>query len=278
MNRYKFCTLILSLLFYSWSHSQEFNVATYNVRMDTESDVGNRWNDRHPHLVNQIRYHRFDIFGTQEGYKHQLEDIRNGLDGFTYIGVGRNDGKESGEYSAIFYDTSLFAVQQHGNFWLSEETDHPNKGWDAALPRICTWGKFTDKRTGFTFLLFNAHFDHVGVEARKNSTKLILQKAKEIGADLPMIITGDFNVDQHNESYALLHNSGIVKDAYELAERPYAPNGTFSGFDTTRENDRRIDHIFLSDEFQVIRFGILTDSYMGKLPSDHFPVAVAVRY
>lgn len=273
-------SLALALLFccLSSAYAQQFNVATYNLRLDTPADSGNRWQQRSPHLINQIKYHRFDIFGIQEGFKHQLEDVHNGLEGFEYIGVGRDDGKEKGEYAAIFYNTALFDLQQQGNFWLSEETGYPNKGWDAALPRICTWGEFKDKRTGFTFLLFNVHFDHVGVEARKNSTKLILEQAKKIGAELPMIITGDFNVDQHNESYALLHNSGIVKDAYELAEEPYAPNGTFTGFDITRAHDRRIDHVFLSDAFEVKRFGILTDSYLGKLPSDHFPIVVEVSY
>ncbi len=275
---YRYLALALALCCLSTAYAQQFNVATYNFRLDTPSDTGNRWQQRSPHLINQIKYHRFDIFGTQEGFKHQLEDVHTGLEGFEYIGVGRDDGKEKGEYAAIFYNTVLFDLLQHGNFWLSEETSYPNKGWDAALPRICTWGKFKDKRTGFTFLLFNVHFDHVGVEARKNSTKLILEQAKAIGSELPMIITGDFNVDQHNESYALLHNSGIVQDAYELADEPYAPNGTFTGFDITRANDRRIDHIFVSDAFEVERFGILTDSYLGKLPSDHFPVVVEVSY
>ena len=146
------------------------------------------------------------------------------------------------------------------------------------LPRICTWGLFKDKQTGFKFFLFNAHFDHVGVEARKQSAKLIVQKAHELGAGVPMIIMGDFNVDQHDESYRILNEGGEVTDAYELADLVYAPSGTFNAFNVSRQDDRRIDHIFLSKPFQVLRYGILTDSYQGKTPSDHFPVMAEIRH
>jgi len=258
--------------------AQEFIVATYNIRYDADSDIGNRWKDRAPHLTQLIKFHGFDIFGTQEGLKHQIEAIKSDLPGFEYIGVGRDDGKAGGEHAAIFFDTQKFEAIKHGNFWLSENTEVPNKGWDAVLPRICTWGLFSDKRTGFQFFLFNTHFDHIGTEARKESANLIVRKAHELGHGIPMIITGDFNVDQHSESYQVLQNGGSVKDAYELAPSPYAPNGTFNGFDITRVSDSRIDHIFLSPPFRVVRYGILTDSYAGKLPADHFPVMAEVHY
>jgi len=258
--------------------AQEFRVATYNIRYDARSDTGNLWADRSPHLFQLIRFHGFDIFGIQEGLKHQVEALKGGLPGFDYIGVGRDDGREAGEYSAIFFDTTKFEVVRHGTFWLAENTAVPNKGWDAALPRICTWGLFTDKRTGFQFFLFNTHFDHVGVDARRESASLIVKKAAELGSGIPMIITGDFNVDQHSDSYEVLNTGGVVKDAYELASFHYAPNGTFNNFDIRRVSESRIDHIFLSPPFQVERYGILTDSYEGKLPSDHFPVMAVVRY
>lgn len=273
-----FGLLILILLCTASSFGQQFTVATYNLRYDAAGDTGNLWQDRHPHLVQLIKFHRFDIFGTQEGLKHQLEDVKRNLPGFEYIGVGRDDGKEGGEHSAIFYNIDKFEVVKQGDFWLSEDTETPNKGWDAALPRICTWGLFKDKHTGFQFFLFNAHFDHVGVTARKESAKLIIQKAHELGSGTPMIITGDFNVDQQNESYHVLNNSGEVTDAYELSPLKYAPNGTFTGFDINRVTESRIDHIFVSKPFTVARYGILTDSYQGKLPSDHYPVLAELHY
>ena len=258
--------------------AQQMNVATYNIRMDTPADSGNRWNDRYTHLAQLVQFHKFDLFGTQEGFKHQLDDLKSSLPGFSYIGVGREDGKEKGEYAAIFFDSTKFEVIDQGTFWLSENTQTPNIGWDAVLPRICTWGLFQDQRSGFRFFLFNTHFDHVGTEARQESARLIVQQAKERGSDTPLIITGDFNVDQNSDSYRVLQTGGVVQDAYELSPLKYAPNGTFNGFDITQMNESRIDHIFLSPPFEVLRYGILTDSYLGKLPSDHFPVMAEIRY
>ncbi|WP_353181618.1 endonuclease/exonuclease/phosphatase family protein [Parapedobacter lycopersici] len=274
-------TAVTALLFFTclaFGIAQQFRVATYNIRYDAAGDIGNLWKDRAPHLTSLIRFHGFDIFGIQEGLKHQVEAIKAALPGYAYIGVGRDDGKEQGEYSAIFFDTTKFEVVRQGTFWLAENTETPNKGWDAALPRICTWGLFKDRRTGFRFFLFNTHFDHVGTEARTESAKLIVAKASELGSGTPMIITGDFNVDQRSDSYRLLHTGGVVEDAYELSPLKYAPNGTFNSFDITRVSDSRIDHIFLSPPFKVVRYGILTDSYAGKLPSDHFPVMAEIRY
>lgn len=280
-------------------------VATFNIRNANGGDSisGNGWGQRCPYIAQLVQFHGFEIFGTQEGKYHQLQDLKAAMPGYDYIGVGRDDGKQAGEFSAIFYKTDRFEVLEHGDFWLSPETDHPNKGWDAALPRICTWGKFKEKNSGFEFIYFNLHMDHIGVQARSESAKLILQKVKEQPSHIPVILSGDFNVDQTNESYALLNNSGVMRDAYEMADLRYAPNGTFNGFHPDRMTTSRIDHIFLSDDFQVLKYGILTDTYRtpvkesaekekngnfpkevsmqkyeARMPSDHFPVMIIVEF
>ncbi len=280
-------------------------VATFNIRNANGGDSisGNGWGQRYPYIAQMAQFHGFEIFGTQEGKYHQLQDLKTAMPGYDYIGVGRDDGKLAGEFSAIFYKTDRFEVLEHGDFWLSTETDHPNKGWDAALPRICTWGKFKDKKSGFEFIYFNLHMDHIGVQARAESAKLILKKVKEQPAHIPVILSGDFNVDQTNESYALLNNSGVMRDAYEMADFRYAPNGTLNGFSPDRMSTSRIDHIFLSDDFHVLKYGILTDTYRiptkesaeiekdgnfpkevsmqkyeARMPSDHFPVMIVVEF
>lgn len=279
-------------------------VATYNLRNANNGDsiAGNGWGQRYPYIAQLIQFHGFEIFGTQEGKFDQLQDLKKAMPGYDYIGVGRDDGKQGGEYSAIFYCTDKLEVLDHGDFWLSTITDRPNKGWDAVLPRICTWGKFRDKGTGFTFLFFNLHMDHIGVQARSESAKLILKKVKEFPEKLPAILTGDFNVDQNSESYLLLDNSGIMRDSYQIADFRYIPNGTFNGFHADRKTDSRIDHLFLTKEFKVKKYGVLTDTYRSKAdesiqkeqnanfpkevsmqkyvartPSDHFPVMIVVE-
>jgi len=280
------------------------NVGTYNLRYANHGDSvnGNGWGQRLPVIAHLIQFHDFDIFGTQEGLYHQLEGLKDSLPGYTYIGIGREDGVHAGEHSAIFYKTDKFKLLDSGNFWLSTITDRPNKGWDAVLPRICSWGKFKVNETGFVFYLFNLHMDHRGVKARAESSKLILSKIKEFPAETPVILTGDFNVDQTNESYTLINTSGILRDSYELSSIRYAQNGTFNNFKADSKTDSRIDHIFVSHQFKVKRYGILTDTYRlkkdeapaetsgnfpkevslttytARTPSDHFPVMAQVEY
>lgn len=298
--------LFVLLVFFACSSvvAQGFIVATYNMRNANKGDStnGNGWGQRLPVIAQLIQFHDFDIFGTQECKFNQLTDLKNSLPGYDYIGIGRDDGKEAGEYSAVFFKTERFSLLKKGDFWLSTITDKPNKGWDAVLPRICSWGEFKDKRTGFTFFLFNLHMDHVGVKARAESAKLVLAKMKELAGNYPTILTGDFNVDQTSESYSLINNSGILKDAYESAPLKYALNGTFNNFKSDSKTDSRIDHIFLTGQFSVQRYGILTDNYRtvnpdsetgtsanfpkevslskytAREPSDHFPVMAEITY
>lgn len=268
--------IILAILFIYLTiglSAQQLNVATFNIRLKTDKDVGNLWNDRKSAVGNLIKYHEFDIFGIQEGFIEQLQDMQADLSAYSFIGVGRDDGKQKGEHSAIFYKKDRFTLIKNGTFWLSDkDTNTPNKGWDAALPRICTWGIFKDKKNGKQFIFMNTHFDHVGIVARKESAKLILQKAKELTGGLPLILCGDFNINQNNEAYFTLANSEIVKDTYEMAELKYAPNSTFNGWGKSINKEDRIDHIFITKPFKVRKYAILTDTYLGKFPSDHFPV------
>lgn len=268
----------------------QFVLATYNIRNDNQSDAnnGNGWATRRDYVCQLIQYHGFDIFGTQECKYNQLEDMKERLPGFDYIGVGRDDGQQKGEYAAIFYRTDMFEVLDHGDFWLSTDTEKPNVGWDAALPRICTWGKFRLKDNGFTFIYYNLHMDHIGVVARAESAKLILKRVTENPEKLPAILSGDFNIDQHNESFKLIDESGIMSDSYRIADFKYQTNGTYNAFSpASPTKDERIDHIFLTDDFHVYKYGVLTDVYysetkdadgniirVARTPSDHFPVKI----
>lgn len=303
MKRIFLITLFFSLYTICYIKAQDLTVGSYNIRYDNEGDrkKGNGWEQRCPLIVRQILFNNFDIFGAQEVLHNQLHDLLNGLPGYDYIGVGRDDGETKGEYAPIFYNKDRFKRLKSGHFWLSENTGTPNKGWDAALLRICTWGQFKDLKKKKKIWFFNLHFDHVGVEARKQSARLVLAKIKEMCGNDPVILTGDFNVDQTNESYQLLANSSVLYDTYEKAEIRYALNGTFNSFKGDRATNSRIDHIFVSNKLKVDRYGILTDTYripknddkqhIGDFPkevysveaevkmlSDHFPLKVTLYY
>jgi len=264
--------------------SQTISVATYNLRYQNDDDSikGNAWSKRCPVICGMVRFHDFDIWGAQEVLYSQLNDLQKGLNEYGYAGVGRDDGKTKGEYAPVFYKKDRFTCLQSGHFWLSPITDKPNKGWDAALPRICTWVRLQENGTNRIFWFFCLHFDHIGVTARRESAKLVLKKINELCADEPVILVGDFNVDQHDESYTLLQTSGKLTDTYETAKIRYALTGTFNDFNPDEHSDSRIDHIFISSGFDVIRYGILTDTYRDenglRLPSDHFPVKVEIKW
>lgn len=298
--------LIAALAFAAIASAQTLFVGTYNIRYKNDGDSikGNVWSVRSKVIADQINFYEPDIFGTQEVLYTQLEDLKRELDGYDYIGVGRDDGKHAGEYSAIFYDKKRFNLLKNGNFWLSEHPDRPGLGWDAACTRICTWGQFCDKKTGFKFFYFNLHMDHVGVVARREGAKLVISKIKELaGHGAAVILTGDFNVNQKNEIYKIFSNSGILKDTYASAERRFSTNGTWQDFNNQQWSDQRIDHIFVSPKFNVRRYGMVTDSYWtaSKLtpeqieeakkhmepgyeprerrsPSDHYPVFAKIVF
>jgi endonuclease/exonuclease/phosphatase family metal-dependent hydrolase len=272
-----FYTLLLVLAFHA-AEAQILRVATYNIRYDNPHDTLDLWKNRAPYLTDLIRLYDFDIFGTQEGLKNQLDDIIRLTGVYAYIGVGRDDGSEKGEYTAVFYKKDLFDLISEGHFWLSEITDMPNKGWDAAFPRICTWGKFREKKSGRTFYLFNNHFDHLGEQARTESSKLVLSKIREIAGNEPVILTGDFNFSETNPNFDLYKNSGFLSDSYAQAKLRFAPGGTFTAFDIAAKPVGRIDHIFITNDFSVNRYGILTNTYNGRFPSDHFAVFAELTY
>lgn len=260
------------LLFSINTSAQKIVVASYNLRYDNSGDIGNLWKDRVGPIADLIKYHNFDVVGTQEGLTHQLVELQEHLPEYTYYGIGRNDGKKEGEYSAIFYKTTLYTLIEGGNFWLSPTPEKPGPGWDANQTRICTWVKLKEKKSGTQFYVFNAHYDHIGMTARIESSKLVLEKIKAIAGNAASVFTGDLNGDRESEWYLHLKNSTLLKDAFFQAALTYAPNGSFNAFKTTGLSNKVIDHIFITDHFSVDRWAVLTDTYYGKYPSDHFPV------
>ena len=242
-------TLALSLVAVLGVQAQELLVGTYNVRYQNESDAkqGNGWSQRCPVICEILSYESPDIFGTQEAKVGQIHDLLKGLPEYDYIGVARDDGREEGEYSAIFYHKGRLKKIRSGNFWLSETPDRPSLGWDAACIRICTWGEFEDLRTHQRLYFFNLHLDHVGRRARMESARLVMSRIRSlVPAGASHILTGDFNVDQTDEVYGLLTSTALLRDSYAIAERKLAPNGTFNAFDTELKTPSRIDHIFVS--------------------------------
>jgi endonuclease/exonuclease/phosphatase family metal-dependent hydrolase len=255
------------------------NIAAYNLRMDTPRDSGNAWVHRKEMVKGLIRFHDFDMVGTQEAFKHQLDDLLE-LDHFAYIGVGRDDGKHAGEHSAIFYKTDRFEVMENGDFWFSETPDMPSKGWDArCCNRICSWAKFREKASGREFFVFNVHYDHEGVEARRNSSLMFLEKIENITKGAPVFALGDFNATPEQEPIQIITGSGWLFDAFDITRQPpYGTIGTFNDFRLNYPMQNRIDYIFVTEGITVNKYGVLNDMQYGRFPSDHFPVMIRATF
>ena len=286
--------------------AQQMLVCSYNIRYKNWNDSvqGEIWQKRCQVICDQVNFMAPEIFGTQEVLYVQLQDMKKALDGYDYIGIGRDDGERAGEHEAIFYKTDRLQLLDHGDFWLSETPDKPGLGWDAVCIRLCTWGKFARKTVeGVTpFYYFNLHMDHVGVVARHEAAKLVVQRIREIAQGAPVVLTGDFNVDQNDEIYTIFTNSGLLKDSFDSARIRFAENGTFNAFKINYFTTSRIDHVFVSPEIQVEAYGVFTnsywtpdddpddtikasdapqqisfDTYIRHNPSDHYPVFVKVK-
>lgn len=225
--------------------SQEITVMTYNIKYDNVKDTVNNWSDRKEAMVGLIQHYKPQIFGTQEALHHQVVYLDSSLSSYSYVGVGRDDGLEKGEYAAIYFDRTRLKVLDTNTFWLSDTPKKVSIGWDAAMERICTYALFQDKVTGEKFHVFNAHFDHIGETARAKSAKLIVNQIKAINVQkLPVIVMGDFNITPDEAPIGFL--SKQLTDGQQMSKKvPYGPSGTFSGFDWNTPLDKRIDYIFL---------------------------------
>lgn len=270
---FKFFSSILIVLFTCVSSAQQLNLMSYNIKYANENDGENSWSKRKDFLTDQIQFYKPEIIGLQEALKVQLDHFLLEIGEYEYLGVAREDGKEKGEYTAILYKKEEFDVIDTCNFWLSETPEKVSKGWDAALPRICTYSKFRNKNTKAEFWVFNTHFDHIGKNARTKSAELILEKIAELNTNaVPVFLMGDLNLEPDTEGVLLILEE--LQDSRNIAKHTFGPTGTFNGYQFDQPVERRIDYIFVSKQVLVNKHAVLSDSKDLKYPSDHFPVLI----
>ena len=250
---------------------------TYNLRYDEPRDGDDTWVLRKAELAAQIKQYRPDLLGIQEGLARQVFWLDSCLTNHSWVGSGRDDGKLLGEMSALYFDTTRLELITSGTFWLSPTPDVPSKGWDASLPRVCTYALVRYRDNGRSFWAFNTHFDHMGLKARQNSAKLIFRQIKKFNKQgYPVILMGDFNctpVEKPAKYLASKMTDTWTRRHIEVK----SPHGTFNGFgrDTT---DRRIDYIFVRG-FKVADYKKPSEVRAnGRFISDHFPVVARLDF
>ena len=247
----------------------EVKVITYNIRLSTGNDGDNSWQYRKQASVNMIRAEKPTLIGFQEMLSDQVNYLLESLPEYKMIGVGRDDGAKAGEYMAIFYHTDKVELLEWGTFWLSETPDVPSKGWDASYKRTCTWATFRSLATGTTFAHFNTHLDHQGVVAQKEGLKLVVEKIGElVPADMPVFLTGDFNIPTDNEAFAML--DGVLLDARKTSPE----SDQRATYNAWGKREATIDHIFFRKATPYIFKVLRTENYGAPYISDHYPVSL----
>lgn len=257
---------------------EDLKVMSFNIRLDVASDGENRWDARKDRVTGLVNFYEPDFVGGQEVMHHQLNYMLEKMNGYAFIGVGRDDGKTKGEYSCIFYKKDKYELIQQSTFWLSPTPDTVSKGWDAAIVRVCTYGLFRSRKTKQYFYLFNTHFDHMGELARLESAKLIFQKIQSVNKkNYPVIAMGDFNSkpDAAPAQYMMTN----MNNARNMSRLVYGNADTWNAFKFHEKPEGCIDYIFVAKDkrISVSKFATITDSYDMKYPSDHFPIMATIN-
>lgn len=247
-----------------------FNIRCLNVGTDS-------WEDRIEIVSQTILDSEADSIGVQEATPEWMETLNTTVaEKYAYVGVGRDDGDNEGEYSAIFYLKDKYEVIDSGTFWLSQTPEKPSKGWDAACNRICTWVHLKNKETGEEYVHMNSHFDHIGITARKNSVSLILEKAKQFG-EIPVAFTADMNVKEGSENYLQFTQSDYFYDTKHLAPdtMDYC---TYHDTKPHRHEGDVIDYVMVNNRFDAVSYRVVTEGIDGRFVSDHYPVYADIKF
>jgi endonuclease/exonuclease/phosphatase family metal-dependent hydrolase len=260
----------------------KLKIMTFNIRYDNPEDGPQNWHNRKENVIKMLHFYDLDAIGMQEVLAHQLEYINTRLPEYEYVGFGREDGIDKGEFAPIFFKKSRFNHLDSGTFWLSSTPNTVSKGWDADLERIATWAILEDRESGKELLIINTHFDHRGNLARLESARLLKQRIKSLAGNRAVVLTGDFNLTPDAEGIQILTGNELgysLKDTKFLAKFTYGPDWTTCGFDNRPFEDRKIiDYVFVEGIGEVLRYAVLAEMLNELYLSDHCPVLVELTF
>ncbi len=266
---------LLMVISLSASAADTLRVLSFNIRYNNAGDGVNAWPHRKDLAASVFKENDVDFAGLQEALVGQINDLQERLPDYAWIGVGRDDGKEKGEFSPIFYRKDRFEVVNSGTFWLSKTPEVvASKDWDAAITRVATWAKFKEIKTGKEIMFVNTHFDHVGEISRQESAKVIATKMTELANGLPTLLTGDFNTPLNSpgiQTILALKSPKLYNTQTQSKTPHFGGEASFTGF---KESAPRpyIDFVFATKHFKVQKHGFLILKKDDVYVSDHWPV------
>lgn len=272
--------IFLTLIFGAFAHANEIKVMTYNIRCGYCEDPSsvNHWNNRKFLVTDVINKASPDLIGLQEAERFQILELAALLKDYDWIGVGRDDGKERGEATAIFFRKNRFSLQSQKTLWLSDTPDVVSRGWDGKCNRTVTMLKLKDNYSnGREFYFFNTHLDHIGEKARYEGLRLVVRLINSNTENLPVILSGDFNFTKDYPAYNIIYNR--LFDAQFISQAPHGGGfQTYNGFGSDMNPNNKIDYIFVGDAWKVLSHYISAQTYDGRYPSDHFPVVSTIVF
>jgi endonuclease/exonuclease/phosphatase family metal-dependent hydrolase len=250
-------------------------VMSFNIRYGTANDGDNHWMKRREQLFALLREQQADVIGLQEALHGQIDEILRAVPGYEYVGVGRSDGRQAGEYAAILYRTARLQVRRSDTFWFSDTPGVvKSTSWGNQIERICTWAYFED-RDGPAFYLYNVHLDHQSQPSRERSAALLLARIAARDPRAPVVVTGDFNAGEGNPAAVAMRAS--FRDSFRVLQPDAAEVGTFNGFTMGQTSGDKIDFVFVEPGTEVLDAAIVRAARDGRYPSDHFPVTARIR-
>lgn len=248
----------------------DLKVMSYNIRMGSAKDGTNSWEYRYPATALMLEDQKPDVFGVQEAFNYQIRFIEDNFTDYDCVGVGRDDGKQKGEFMSIFWNKKTVKMIKWGTFWLSETPEKPSMGWDAKCKRTATWALMKDKKTGKHFYYVNTHLDHRGSEARRQGLNLIVSRIDDINQKgYPMVLTGDFNMKPDDAALTGLEQR--MQSARKIA--PKTDNHATLNLWGKGKADMVIDYIYVSGFSACTEYHTVTEKYgTWKYVSDHYPI------
>ena len=284
--------LMFALAFVLGAQAQELKIISFNIRYNSWNNIDgeNGWPYRKAAVVRMINEERPAAIGLQEALIDQLQYLDSNLPAYKRIGVGRDDGKEAGEFMAIYYDTTRLVLDFSQTLWLSETPEVPSKGWDAACYRTATVACFSDRNTRAQFYYINTHLDHMGKTARAESAKFIssLFTSSSSGLVNPAIVGGDMNSTILDTALLAFEYVGLTPACAQVSSK-LCHKDTYNAFG--KGPGSAIDHFFVRN-IEVKEYRILDGDYFSEEPntaennevrnathylSDHYPIEMVIE-
>lgn len=279
----KIAFLILLFFMISCTNKKQVKIATFNARYYNSNEVENSWETRVSSMQSFFNKEDFDIIGMQEVTHYQILDLQKRLPHYEYVGKGQADGHEGGEYCPIFYKKDKYTLLAKSQFWLSETPETPGSiNWEGLFPRIVTWVKLENNKTGYIFFVFNTQFCHISEFAREKSAILILKKINEIADYAPVILTGDFNMQKDSKPYLILTSNWdrfiSLINSEELDNKFENKDSTTCNNFSSNSPSHKTDFIFVNGYLSVSKYKVHIVKQKTFSISDNYPVSATLNF